>query len=69
MTDFDYLNLEIPLILAVLIFMSSLKFMLSCVEHEKSFITLGPHKTQTGLVSNRIKLDTHDFLMRYRDPI
>ena len=35
MIDFDYLNLRISLILAVLIFMSNLKFMLSCVEHKK----------------------------------
>ena len=33
------LNLKIPSILAISIFMSILNFMLSLVEHEKSFIT------------------------------
>ena len=42
MTGFGDLNLKIPSILAVSIFMSCLNFMLSWVEHEKSFITLGP---------------------------
>ena len=34
MTGFDYLNLKLPLILAILIFMSIFNFMLSSVEHE-----------------------------------
>ena len=33
------LNLKIPLILAISVFMSSLNFMLSLLEHEQSFIT------------------------------
>ena len=45
MTDFVDLNLKIPIILVISIFISSLNFMLSRVEHEKSFITSGP-KTQ-----------------------
>ena len=35
----DELNLEIPLIVAILIFISSLNFVLSCIK--KRFITLG----------------------------
>ena len=42
MTGFAGFNLKIPFILAVLMFMSNSNFMLSCVEHEKSCITLGP---------------------------
>ena len=43
------LNLKIPLILAISIFISILNFMLSSVEHEKSFITLRP-----GLYSDKL---------------
>ena len=39
MTDFDDLNLKFPPIVVISIFMSSLNFMLSRVEHENSFIT------------------------------
>ena len=39
MIDLDDLNLKISLILVILIFMSNLNFMLSRVEHEKSFKT------------------------------
>ena len=39
MTGFANLNLEFPFILAISVFMSSLNFMLSRVEQEKSFIT------------------------------
>ena len=42
MTGFVDLNLKFPMILAISEFMSSFNFMLSGVEHEKSFITLGP---------------------------
>ena len=42
MTDFYDLNLNFPISLAISVFMSSLNFMLSRVEHEKSFITSGP---------------------------
>ena len=42
MTGFDDISLNISMILASLIFMGSLNFILSRVEHEKSFITLGP---------------------------
>ena len=42
MIDFDDLNLKMSLILAILIYMSNLNFMLSLVEHEKKFISLGP---------------------------
>ena len=40
--SFDYFSLKIILILASLMFMSSLNFMLSRVEHEKCFMTQGP---------------------------
>ena len=39
MTDFCDLNLKFPLILAISVFLCSLNFMLSRVEHKKSFIT------------------------------
>ena len=42
MTAFGDLTMKSPLILAFSVFMSSLNFMLSSLEHEKSFITLGP---------------------------
>ena len=42
MTGFGDLNLKFPFMLAVLVFMSNSNFMLSRVEHEKSFITSGP---------------------------
>ena len=48
MTRFDYLNLKFQFIWAILAFMSSSDFMLSCVEHEKSFITSGPDKPPLG---------------------
>ena len=40
MAGFCGLNLKFPLILACLVFISSITFMLSWVEHEISFITL-----------------------------
>ena len=39
MTGFGDLNLKFPLIMAISVFMSSLNFMLSRVEHEESFKT------------------------------
>ena len=39
MTGFDDLNLKFPLIVAILILMSSFNFILSCVEHENNLIT------------------------------
>ena len=45
MTGFIDLNLKFPLILAISVFISSLNFMLSRVEHEFFFITLGPECT------------------------
>ena len=42
MPGFDDLSLKIPLILAFVIYMSILNFMLSRVEHEKSFIIPAP---------------------------
>ena len=53
MAGFGDLNLKFPLILAISVFMCSLN-MLSRVEHEKSFKTLGPGPTQTSLCSYRI---------------
>ena len=52
MTSFYGSILKIPLILAILIFMSNLNIMLSCVEHEKSFITLGPGRNPEDLFSH-----------------
>ena len=42
MTGFGDLNLKFPLILTISSVRSNLNFMLSRVEHEKSFITSGP---------------------------
>ena len=42
MTAFGDFNLKFPLILAIYVFISSFNFMPSSLEHEKSFITLGP---------------------------
>ena len=42
MTDFGNVNLKFLLNLAISVFMSSLNFMLSYLELEKSFIALGP---------------------------
>ena len=35
-------NVKVPTIVGILTFMSMTNFVLSLVEHEKSFITLGP---------------------------
>ena len=42
MTGFGDSNLKFTMILAISVFLSNLKFMLSRVEHENSFITSGP---------------------------
>ena len=50
MAGFDYLHLKMPLILVISVFMSSLNFLPSRVEHEISFITSVagfPRSTQT----------------------
>ena len=36
------INVKIPTIVGILTFMSRINFVLSCVEHEKVFITTGP---------------------------
>ena len=36
------INVKMPTIVGILTFMSRVNFVLSLVEHEKSFITLGP---------------------------
>ena len=36
------INVKMPTIVGILTFMSRINFVLSCVEYEKSFITLGP---------------------------
>ena len=36
------INVKMPTVVGILTFMSRIKFMLSLVEHEKSFITPGP---------------------------
>ena len=41
MTGCGDLNLKLPLTLAISVFMSNLNFMLSYVEHEKTFINSG----------------------------
>ena len=53
------INVKMPTIVGILTFMSRINFMLSWVEHEKGFITLGPGiwdkviATQTSLYSYR----------------
>ena len=39
------MNIKMPTIVGILIFMSKLNFVLSLVEYEKSLITSGPAKT------------------------
>ena len=40
------INVEIPTIVGILTFMSKINFVLSWIEHEKSFITLRPGDLQ-----------------------
>ena len=42
MLYFPLINVKMPTIVGILTLMSRKNFMLSCVEHEKSFITSGP---------------------------
>ena len=42
MQCFPLINVKMPTIIGILIFMSRKNFMLSLVEHEKGFITSGP---------------------------
>ena len=42
MLFFPLVNVKMPTIVGILTIMSRKNFMLSCVEHEKSFITSGP---------------------------
>ena len=42
MLFFQLINVKMPTIVGILSFMSRKNFMLSRVEHEKSFITVGP---------------------------
>ena len=43
------INVKMPTILGILTFMSRINFVLSCVAHGKSFITLGPGCTRVGI--------------------
>ena len=45
MLFFRLINVKMPTIVGILTFTSRKNFMLSCVEHEKSFISSGPGKT------------------------
>ena len=54
MTGFDSLNLKIPFILTILIFIRGFYFMLTGVEHEKSFITSGHYCTDIHSLDRRI---------------
>ena len=49
MTGFCDLNLKFPMILAISVFMSISNFMLSWVEHEKTFITSEPGLLEVSL--------------------
>ena len=44
------INVKMPTIVGILTFMSRIKFMLSRVEHEKSFITSGPGKPRLARI-------------------
>ena len=52
---FSAINMKMPTIVGIFIFISRENFMLSRVEHEKSFITSGPEKylpdTQSGAMA------------------
>ena len=47
------INVKMPTIFGILTFLSRIRFVLSLVEHEKSFITLGPGHIQNSLLSYR----------------
>ena len=44
MLFFLFINVKMPTIVGILIFMNRKNFMLNCVEHEKQFYNLGPGK-------------------------
>ena len=48
------MNVKMPTVVGILTFMSRKNFMLSCVEHEKSFKNSGP--VLSRLVSFKVKL-------------
>ena len=50
---FLLINVKIPTVVGILTFMSMKKFMLSSVEHEKTFITLGPDSTFNVMTLNQ----------------
>ena len=59
------INVKMPTIVGILTFMSWIKFMLSCVEHEKSFITLGTDRL-IGLITQRFINPCHaEYFMFY----
>ena len=47
------INVKMPTIVGILTFMSKINFVLSCVEHEKSFITSRPGQTLQNTVSDQ----------------
>ena len=50
MLFFPLIDVKMPTIVGILIFMSRKNFMLSCIKHEKSFITSGP-----GVIMSHVK--------------
>ena len=46
------INVKMPTIVGILTFMSRINFVLSCVEHEKSFITSGPENSTVQSLYN-----------------
>ena len=57
MLFFLLINVKMPTIVGILTLMSRKNFMLSRVEHEKSFITLGPGEQNTGFIKMVDKFD------------
>ena len=53
MIFFLFINVKMPTVVGILIFMSRKNLMLNSVEHEKSFLTLGPDIQIKGHNSDR----------------
>ena len=63
MLFFPLINVKVPIIVGILTFMSRKNFMLSRVEHEKSFITSGPGGESYGFVLSSL-LEKHRLRIR-----
>ena len=70
MLFFPLINVKMPTIVGILTFMSRKNFMLSRVEHEKSFITSGPGNNQevtkpVTFNKGTEKMEWYPFILQY----